>query len=68
MKYKKKLDAKDFLYVVRTECRRGCSCCKFKLPEIDVTTSEKLCIFHNFKMVTDKSLGFIVSKAQEFYR
>lgn len=68
MKYRKKLDAKDFLSVVRTECRRGCSCCKFKLPEVDVSSSEKLCVFRNFRIVTDKSLRFIVSKAQEFYR
>lgn len=68
MKYRKKLDAKEFLYEVRSQCRLGCSRCKFKVPDIDVATSEKLCIFHNFRMVTDKSLGFIVSKAQEFYR
>ena len=68
MKYKKKLDAKDFLYLVRGECFKGCSRCKFKIPEVDAATSEKLCVFRNFRAITDKSLGFIVSVAETFYR
>lgn len=68
MKSRKKLDAKDFLYVVRGECRKGCSRCKLKIPEVDVATSEKLCVFRNFRAVSDKSLGFIVSVVETFYR
>lgn len=68
MKTRKKLDAKDFLRVVRGECHKGCSRCKFKIPEVDILTSEKLCVFRNFRVVTDESLRFIVSVAETFYR
>ena len=68
MKYKKKLDAKEFLHLVRGECFKGCSRCKFKIPEVDSVDSERMCVFRNFRAVSDKSLGFIVRVAETFYR
>ena len=66
-KTKKILSAKDFMYVVRTECCKGCSRCKFKLPDIDILSSEKYCVFRDFKVMSDKSLSFIVGIAQTFF-
>lgn len=67
-KCSKKLSAKDFLYVVRTECFKGCDKCKFRLPGVAADISEKLCVFRNFRAISDKSLGFIVNVAQTFYK
>lgn len=68
MKYHKKLDAKDFLCIVRSECMKGCGFCKFREPDVSISDLEKYCALRNFRFMSDKSLVYLMQKAQTFYR
>ena len=61
MKGSKKMTATEFLCTIRSQCKKGCDNCALNSGQ----DSKKLCVFHYFDLISDKSISFISSKINE---
>ncbi len=61
----RRVSAKEFLQIVRSECRRGCKNCKFRnVPnenlEENLVQIKKICMFHYFDQLSENTIDFVI--------
>lgn len=60
----RRVSAKEFLHIVRSECKKGCKFCKFRtVPdenlEENLVAIKKICMFHYFDQLSDNTIDFV---------
>lgn len=61
----RRVSAKEFLQIVRSECKRGCKNCRFRtVPnenlEENLIQIKKICMFHYFDQLSEDAIDFVV--------
>lgn len=66
----RRVSAKEFLQIVRSECRKGCKECRFRtipneILEDNLVQIKKICMFHYFDQLPEDSIDFVIGKVNK---